>query len=107
MKTNVIAALLGSAVAVQLNDAPPYFNEPTWGQNWPSAAGLVQLSACERFSGLGVSCGPADIELFATGITQHRLPLQHYHKLVLSLVIPAIRGTAVTLGYDALDSGAW
>lgn len=68
MKANVLAALLGSAAAVALNDAPHYFNEPTWGQTWPSAAGLVQLTSCEQFGGMGVSCGPADVELFANGM---------------------------------------
>ena len=68
MKASVLIALLGSVSAVQIKDAPPYFNEPTWGQNWPSAAGLVQLSACEQFGVKGVSCGPSDIQLFATGM---------------------------------------
>ena len=69
MKASVLAAILGSATAVKLNDAPAFFNEPTWGQNWPSAAGLLQISACEQFNGAGVSCGPSDIQLFATGNT--------------------------------------
>jgi len=67
MKSIVIAALLGATSAVKLNDAPPYFNEPTWQQSWPSAAGLVQ-TACEQFGGKGVSCGPSDAQLFATGM---------------------------------------
>ena len=70
MKT--ILALVASASAVKLNDAPPYFNEPTWRQTWPSAAGLVQtsehLSACEKFGVVGVTCGPADSTLFAVGM---------------------------------------
>jgi hypothetical protein len=57
MKASVLVALLGSASAVSLNDAPPYFNEPTWGQTWPSAAGLVQTeTACSKFGGKGVTC---------------------------------------------------
>ena len=70
MKT--ILALVASAAAVKLNDAPPYFNEPTWKQTWPSAAGLVQtesaLSACEKFGVIGVTCGPSDTQLFAVGM---------------------------------------
>ena len=62
MKTEVLMALLGASNAVKLNDAPPYFNEPTWRQTWPSAAGLVQLdettelSACEKNPTPGVIC---------------------------------------------------
>jgi hypothetical protein len=39
----VILALVASAAAVQLKnkDAPIAFNEPSWRQSWPSAAGLV------------------------------------------------------------------
>ena len=69
MKT--IIALVATAAAVKINDAPSYFNEPTWRQTWPSASGLVQVesqSACERFGVAGVTCGPADAELFATGM---------------------------------------
>jgi len=69
MKSQVIAALLASTSAVKLGDAPPHFSEPTWQQTWPSAAGFVQMSACQRFQRHGVSCGsPADINLFATGM---------------------------------------
>lgn len=69
MKT--ILALVASAAAVSLNDAPPHFNEPSWKQTWPSAAGLVQtgsLSACQKFGVVGVTCGPADSALFAIGM---------------------------------------
>ena len=68
------AAIVASAAAVSLNDAPPYFNEPTWRQTWPSAAGFVQLdqsqqvSACQKSGIAGVTCGPADSELFAVGM---------------------------------------
>ena len=72
MKASTLALFLGSATAVKLNDAPDFFNEPTWRQTWPSASGLVQLetslSACQRFGGAGVTCGPADEQLFATGM---------------------------------------
>ena len=67
-------ALVATAAAVSLNDAPPYFNEPTWRQTWPSAAGFVQLessqtlSACQRSGVAGVTCGPSDAELFAVGM---------------------------------------
>ena len=36
-----VAVLLGATQAVSLQDAPPYFNEPTWRETFPSAAGLV------------------------------------------------------------------
>ena len=62
-----ILALLGSASAIQKKDAPPYFNQPTWNERMPSASGLLQ-TACEQFGGKGVSCGPADTQLFATGM---------------------------------------
>ena len=68
-----VLALVASAAAVSLNDAPPYFNEPTWRQTWPSASGFVQLeaqtqTACQRFGGVGVTCGPADTQLWAVGM---------------------------------------
>ena len=66
-------ALVASAAAVSLSDAPPYFNEPTWRQTWQSASGFVQLesgaTACLRSGVAGVTCGPADEELFAVGMT--------------------------------------
>ena len=35
------AFALGTAAAIALKDAPPYFNEPTWTEKMPSASGLV------------------------------------------------------------------
>ena len=68
MKTStfVIAALFASVQA----DAPPYFNEPPFAvSTHPSAAGLIQLQTACANSGLsGVTCGPSDEELFATGM---------------------------------------
>merc|ERR1711865_346571 len=68
MKTStfVIAALFASVQA----DAPPYFNEPPFAvSTHPAAAGLIQLqSACANSGISGVTCGPSDEELFATGM---------------------------------------
>jgi len=44
MKSICIGLLFASVIAVKLQDAPPYFDEPTWHQTWPSATGLVQTS---------------------------------------------------------------
>merc|ERR1719183_2357713 len=63
----VIALLIGAS-AVRLDDAPPYFNEPTWGETSPSAAGFVQVSACHSSGVAGVTCAPPNNELFATGM---------------------------------------
>ena len=41
MKSSILSLLLSSTTAVQLGDAPPYFNEPTWNERMPSAAGLA------------------------------------------------------------------
>lgn len=60
-----VACLLGATSAIALNDAPPYFNEPTWKETFPSAAGLVQTSACQKSGQSGVLC---DNMLFATGM---------------------------------------
>ena len=73
MKSSVIAALIASAAAVQLKDAPPYFNEPTWRQTWPSAAGLHQSknapTPCIANPAAGVTCTPAGQQgLFAVGM---------------------------------------
>jgi len=46
MKSAVIALFLGASSAVSLNDAPPYFNEPTWTERMSSAGGFLQTSAC-------------------------------------------------------------
>ena len=68
MKTStfVIAALFASVQA----DAPPYFNEPPFAvSTHPAAAGLIQLqTACANSGISGVTCGPSDQELFATGM---------------------------------------
>jgi len=68
MKSTVIALFIGATSAVKLQDAPPYFNQPTWNEKFPSAAGFVQLSACNQAGISGVTCGPSDVELFATGM---------------------------------------
>merc|ERR1719199_1476406 len=68
MKSHVIALFLGAASAVKLGDAPAYWPGPTWTYNHPSAAGFVQTSACIGASVDGVTCGPSDVELFATGM---------------------------------------
>merc|ERR1719146_467662 len=69
MKSAILALFLGATAAVQLNDAPPYFNEPTWNERMPSAAGLVQTtSACVAAGVNGVTCGPSDVQYFATGM---------------------------------------
>merc|ERR1719265_923704 len=74
------SALLIAAVSA-LQDAPPYFNQPTWNENMPSAAGGIP----------DVSCGPTNIELFATGMNGDEDLGQditmkgekfHYHELV-------------------------
>ena len=62
-----VAALIGATQSVSLNDAPPYFNEPTWRQTFPSAAGLVQTSACAQANQSGVACLEEN-NLFATGM---------------------------------------
>ena len=38
-----VAAIIGTTSAVKLGDAPPFFNEPTWRESFPSAAGLTQV----------------------------------------------------------------
>ena len=68
MKSQVIALFLGAASAVKLGDAPAYWPGPTWTYNHPSAAGFLQTSACIGAGVDGVTCGPSDIELFATGM---------------------------------------
>ena len=60
---------IAAVAAVQVQDAPPHFNKPTWNESMPSAAGLLEISACFRAGGIpDVSCGPTNIELFATGM---------------------------------------
>jgi len=67
-------SLIGVTAAVKLDDAPVYFNEPTWKQTWPSASGLVQLdeqvelTACEQNPQPGVICDKANSGFFANGM---------------------------------------
>ena len=68
MKSAVIALFLGCASAVQVQDAPPYFNEPTWNERMPSAGGFLQVNACVNAGVAGVTCSPPNHELFATGM---------------------------------------
>jgi hypothetical protein len=68
MKSQVIALFLGVSSAVKLGDAPPYWAGPTWTYNHPSAAGFLQTSACVDAGLDGVTCGPSDMQLFATGM---------------------------------------
>ena len=63
-----IASSLAIAAAVKLDDAPPFFNEPTWNEKMPPAAGFIQLSACQASGHPGVTCSPVDDVLFATGM---------------------------------------
>ena len=49
--------------------SPLYFNETPFSGKMASSAGLVQIqSACAQFGISGVTCGPSDEELFATGM---------------------------------------
>jgi len=68
MKSQVIALLVSSTSAINLADAPPYWPGPTWTYNHPSAGGFLQLSSCVEAGINGVTCGPADTQLFATGM---------------------------------------
>ena len=65
---SVIALFLGVAAAVKVQDAPPYFNEPTWTERMPSAGGFLQLNACINSGITGVTCSPPNSQLFATGM---------------------------------------
>jgi len=39
---------MSATSAIQLQDGPAFFNEPTWRETFPSAAGLAQTrSACQ------------------------------------------------------------
>ena len=69
MKSAVIALLVCSTAAVKLNDAPAFWPGPTWNETFPSAAGLIQTSICETSGIEGVTCGPSDSQLFATGLS--------------------------------------
>ena len=68
MKSQVIALFLGATSAVKLGDAPAYWPGPTWTYNHPSAAGFLQISSCVSAGVEGVTCGPSDVQLFATGM---------------------------------------
>ena len=68
MKSAVIALFLGATSAIKMQDAPPYFNEPTWTERMPSAGGFIQISACVNANATGVTCAPPNHELFATGM---------------------------------------
>merc|ERR1719327_1615732 len=70
MKSAVIALFLGATSAVKLQDAPPYFNEPTWNERMASAGGFLQISACVNSGVAGVTCSPPDNQLFATGMNR-------------------------------------
>ena len=63
-----VALLLSAAQAINLRDAPPYWPGPTWTYNHPSAAGFLQTSSCISAGVEGVTCGPTDELLFATGM---------------------------------------
>ena len=65
---SVIALFIGATSAVKLGDAQAYWPGPTWTYNHPSAAGFLQTSACIGASVDGVTCGPSDTQLFATGM---------------------------------------
>ena len=69
MKTSAFVAALFAQVEAK-GDAPPYFNEPPFAvATHPAAAGLVQVSsACVQSGAAGVTCGPSDDLLFATGM---------------------------------------
>ena len=60
-------AVIAAAAAAKMYDAPPFFNEPTWNEKHPSAAGFIQLTACATSGVAGITCLPND-ELFATGM---------------------------------------
>merc|ERR1719213_979377 len=68
MKSAVIALFLGATSAIKTQDAPPYFNEPTWTERMPSAGGFLQINACMNSNVAGVTCSPPNHELFATGM---------------------------------------
>jgi hypothetical protein len=68
MKSAVIALFLGATSAIKVQDAPPYFNEPTWNERMSSAGGFLQISACVNSGVQGVTCSPPNHEYFATGM---------------------------------------
>jgi len=67
MKSTVLALFLGATYAIRINDGDPYFNEPTWNEQHPSAAGFVQFSSCIQAKMAGVECVP-NTQYFATGM---------------------------------------
>ena len=68
MKSAVIALFLGATSAIKMQDADPYFNEPTWTERMPSAGGFVQITACVNANASGVTCSPPNQQLFSTGM---------------------------------------
>ena len=68
MKAALALAILGSTSAVKLVDGPAFFNEPPHTETSPSAAGFVQLSACNSASIADVTCEIPNTQLFATGM---------------------------------------
>ena len=70
MKSIVIAALLGSISAVQLNESPDHPNSNIvfpYNEASAPAAGLLQISACHKANVPGIDCIP-NSQLFATGM---------------------------------------
>ena len=59
--------LIAVATALQVNDAPAYFDAEDWNERMPSAAGFVQLSACQENNVSGIVCEPNFVQ-FATGM---------------------------------------
>merc|ERR1719424_1056985 len=70
---SVIALFLGVAAAVKVQDAPPYFNEPTWTERMPSAGGFLQLNACINSGIAGVTCSPPNSQLSTVTTAQMEL----------------------------------
>ena len=63
-----IAIIMSATEAVRLQDAPPFFNEPSWRETFPSAAGLAQVkSACQMYGVAGVPCESSNVQ-FASGM---------------------------------------
>ena len=68
MKSFVIAALLGATSAVRISESPdcPESTQVfSFNEGAPSAAGLIQVSACQSANVAGVPC---DHTLFAVGM---------------------------------------
>jgi len=60
-----IALFISGAAA--LRDAPAFYDAKTWTEKMPSAGGFLQISSCLNSNVEGVTCTPANNELFATG----------------------------------------